>query len=154
MSLDNEQYTEYTDCGRCDGEDTNTVGEFVVGNVTEEIEISKDIEFSELRADITVKKERTLRVWGQVKDCNGKPVKNALLKLVKEVKDGSGRVKYVGIAHGITDCLGFYQFDVCIPKGCTPIVYRIFASKQALGKEGYIKENECDPCLEKFICAE
>ncbi|WP_409069571.1 hypothetical protein ACFLKB_08855 [Clostridium sp. FAM 1755] len=150
MIKDNGQYN---DCGKCYEDTKTSVGEFVVGNVTKEIEVSKNMQYSEARADLTVKKVRTLRVWGQVKDCDGEPVKNALLKLVREVKDDCGKIKYVGVAHGVTDCLGFYQFDICVPKECTPHVYRIFVSKQALGKEGYIKGNECDPCLDDFICA-
>ncbi|MCY6958950.1 MULTISPECIES: hypothetical protein [Clostridium] len=150
MGKNNEQYYE---CGQCETDNINKQGEFVLGNVTKEIEVTKDIEFSEIRADINVKKVKTLRVWGQVKDCDGKPVKNALLKLVRVVKDQCGKVEYVGVAHGVSDCLGFYQFDICVPHSCNANVYRIFVSKQALGKEGYITATECNPCLDNLECA-
>ncbi len=131
---------------------TNDRCEYVRGNVTEEIEVNKYTKACEIRADIQVKRVRGIRIWGRVIDCKNKPVKNALVKLVRAVVDECGKVRYKGIAHGTTDCLGFYQFEVCKPKKCVSAKYRIFVSKQALGKEIFKDETECDPCSEKIPC--
>lgn len=123
--------------------------EFIEGNVSKGITISKNTKPCEIRVDVKVKKRRTIRLWGQVKDCEGKPVKCALVKLVKEVKHDC-RTEFQGVAHSITDCLGFYQFDVCIPENSVPVTFRVFVSKQASGKEIMIKKTECNPC--KYSC--
>jgi hypothetical protein len=89
---------------------------------------------------------------GQVKDCDGNPIRCALVKLVKEVKKGT-KVEFQGIAHGITDCLGFYQFDICIPESNEKNKYRVIASKPALGEELSIETSACNPCKDPCQCA-
>ena len=101
---------------------------------------------SEIRADIIVakSKECCVRVWGQIKDCDGKPVKDALVKLLRAYYY-HGKVEFEGIAHSTTDCLGFYQFDVC--PSDEHVKFRILVSKANASKERVIHENGlCNPC--------
>ncbi|MGL4877018.1 hypothetical protein [Paraclostridium dentum] len=101
---------------------------------------------SEIRADITVDELNSVRLWGQIVNCDGKPVPNALIKLVKVVCNGH-KTDYVGVAHTITDCEGFYQFELCnCPEDAC---YRIIVSKAAYGPERIISggdKGNCDPC--------
>ncbi|MCT4605593.1 MAG: hypothetical protein N4A64_05705 [Marinisporobacter sp.] len=125
--------------------------EYVEGNVSKRIEVDKHTKACEIRVDIEVAKRKTVRLWGQIKDCKGKPVPCALVKLVKEVKKGC-KIEYEGVAHGITDCLGFYQFDLCVPDDDYVYKFRVFVSKQATGKEIVIKKAVCDPCDHPCSC--
>lgn len=99
----------------------------------------------EIRADIIVGREKCVRLWGQIKDCEGNPVKDALVKLLKPIYK-YGKIEYVGIAHTITDCLGFYQFDVCPCEENTK--FRVIASKASKGNERVIDSHSslCHPC--------
>ena len=85
-----------------------------------------------------------IRVWGQVSTCEGQPVEDALVKLVKITgKLGKPRVK--GVAHTVTDCNGFYQFDICEKE--EKAQYKILVSKAAKGKERELCElGECPVC--------
>lgn len=106
----------------------------------------KDCE-SEIRADVVVAEFEAVRLWGQVRGCDGKPVAGALLKLVRVIRS-SGKVMYKGIAHAISDCEGFYQFDIC-PEECGDGgSYKILVNKAAVGPERVISvsESNCDPC--------
>ena len=100
--------------------------QYVVGN-----SVDFDIEEcdSEIKADITVGHRETVRVWGQIRDCEGNPVPYAYLKLIKNGPNGSE-----GIAHTITDCNGYYQFDIC---KCTDGTsnFSILVGKAATGRE-------------------
>jgi hypothetical protein len=103
----------------------------------------------EIRADIKVERKHCVRIWGQVTDCFGKPVQEALVKLLKPYY-AQGHIEYSGIAHTLTDCLGFYQFDVCY---CDEdkTRYRILVGKPAVGSERTINEEGiCDPCEEHY----
>ncbi|CAM2739131.1 hypothetical protein HAHI6034_03405 [Hathewaya histolytica] len=143
----------FDDCVEVTLEKCDDLGEFAIGNITDKIKICKDIDVREIRANLNVKRMRTVRVWGQIKDCNGDPIKHALVKLIKEVRCKDGRKEFKGIAHGVTDCMGIYQFDIAIPTGSETEVYRVAASKQALGEEGYMTRTACNPCKDKFECA-
>lgn len=72
---------------------------------------------SEIRADAVIpcqtkgEDSNTIRVWGQVLNDCGEPIAYALLKLVKVISSHNGK-EYIGIAHGLSDSNGFYQFDV------------------------------------------
>lgn len=98
----------------------------------------------EIKADIVVSEAKSVRIWGQVKTCNGQPVANALIKLL-EVVNQSGGCEYLGVAHTVTDCKGFYQFDLCSDEiGCC---YKILVSKAITGCERSIcQESSCTPC--------
>ncbi|MEF9953329.1 MAG: hypothetical protein RR838_12135 [Clostridium sp.] len=82
----------------------------------------------EVQVDLKVKKLDMVRIWGRVIDCNGQAVSEVLIKLVKPIPGG-----YQGVAHTITDCSGFYQFEVCKDNSCKD--YLILASKEARGPE-------------------
>lgn len=98
----------------------------------------------EIRADVKVGKKNCVRLWGQVKDCDDQPVQDALVKLLKPIYK-QGKVEYIGIAHTITDCLGFYQFDVCPSEECAK--FHVIVSKASAGNERtIIGEGDCDPC--------
>ena len=125
--------------------------EYVEGNVSKSIDVDKNTKACEIRADIEVERRRTIRVWGQIRDCQGRPVNCAMVKLVREIMD-CGKKRYEGIAHGITDCLGFYQFDICIPENGKVEKFRVFVSKQAVGEEIVIEGTECDPCHDSCQC--
>lgn len=103
---------------------------------------------SEIRADIVVSSYDSIRLWGRIIDCNGEPIANALIKLVKVVCCGNSK-DYKGIAHTISDCEGFYQFEICtdpcdLDKDC----YKLLVSKAAYGPERIIPTTggNCDPC--------
>jgi len=103
---------------------------------------------SEVRADIKVgkSKECCVRVWGQIKDCDGNPVKDALIKLLKSYYF-HGKIEFEGVAHTTTDCMGFYQFDVCIKDEHEKSNYRILVGKPNSGPERVLHGKfVCDPC--------
>ena len=98
----------------------------------------------EIRADVVVAKERCVRLWGQIKDCEGKPVKDALVKLLKPIWK-YGKMEFVGVAHTMTDCLGFYQFDLCPDEENTK--FRVIVGKATKGNERIITTGSiCNPC--------
>ncbi|MGL5380754.1 hypothetical protein [Clostridium sp.] len=121
----------------------------VIGNSVNFCVNSKD---SEIKADVIVGYRNSVRVWGQVKDCDGKPIGCAYVKLVKMTSNG-----LVGIAHTVSDCLGFYQFDICpCTDGCD---FTIIVGKAATGPERSVTsgfrglncgstvcEDSCGPC--------
>lgn len=102
----------------------------------------------EVRADIMVAEFNSVRLWGRVVNCDGKPVSNALVKLLKVVCQGD-RVGYQGVAHTVSDCDGFYQFEVCnLHDGCEEPCFKVLVGKAAVGPERLIpvREGNCDPC--------
>ncbi|MEG1479116.1 MAG: hypothetical protein RSC20_06300, partial [Clostridiales bacterium] len=103
---------------------------------------------SEIKTDIVVSEFQSIRLWAQILSCKGKPVANALLKLVRVVKTCHG-CTYQGIAHSMSDCQGFYQFDICANDPCA--CYKILVNKVAVGSERVIKPNcgNCNPCAEQ-----
>jgi hypothetical protein len=118
----------------------NPCCEVITGNNID-MELCKDD--CEVRADIVVSRNSTVRVWGQVKDCNDNPIGNALVKLVKPVLI-NGCIEYTGIAHTLTDCAGFYQFDIETPK--TNSRYKILVGKATEGNDKTINSSNCAPC--------
>lgn len=100
---------------------------------------------AEIRADISVDEFNGKRVWGQVKNCRGEGVANSIAKLVKVVCNQYGQEEFIGIAHTITDCQGFYQFDIC---GDDLSCYKILISKPTVGIEAVIINDggNCNPC--------
>lgn len=102
---------------------------------------------SEIRADVVVSEYNSVRLWGRIVNCKGKPVPNALVKLLKVEYDGK-YVSYKGIAHTVSDCEGFYQFELCgSEEDHRDNCYKIVVSKAAYGQERVIHSNgNCDPC--------
>ncbi len=103
---------------------------------------------SEIKADIVVSEYNSVRLWGQVVNCCGEPVANALLKLVKVVYDCNERCMYQGIAHSVSDCHGFYQFDLCVDD--PSVKYKVLVNKSAVGTERIIETagGNCNACVE------
>ena len=110
--------------------------EYLQGNVAE-FEIKEDD--CEIRADIKVDRKNCVRVWGRVLDSHYDPVESALVKLIKRIKT-AGKVKFEGIAHTVTDCHGFYQFDICGGENCEA-EHMIIAGKAAKSKERQVKDD-------------
>lgn len=120
---------------------THNSCELIIGNSLE-VDVSKDD--CEVRADLEVARKKIVRLWGQIKDCDGLPVEGASVKLLKQITT-CGKPNYVGVAHAITDCLGFYQFDLCPCQ--TPAKYRIVVGKAAVGTERVVESlGSCKPC--------
>lgn len=103
---------------------------------------------SEIRADVVVSEYCSVRLWGRIINCQHQPVANALVKLLK-VECKGHHTTYTGIAHTISDCDGFYQFELC---SCEDdgdnTCYKILVSKAAYGPERLVpmREGNCDPC--------
>ena len=112
----------------------------VKGNSTD-VELFKDD--CEVRADIVVERAKGVRIWGIVKDCNGYPVSYALVKLIKVVA-GCSSFDVEGIAHTITDCNGFYQFEVTDLKPTG--TYKILVNKASSGNERRVPDAGHDKC--------
>ncbi|MGL4740668.1 MAG: hypothetical protein ACRC41_07665 [Sarcina sp.] len=114
----------------CGGNNNNNnydddLKQYVVGN---SVDFEIDDCDAEIKADITVGTRESVRVWGQIRDCDGNPVPYAYLKLIKETTQGM-----FGVAHTITDCYGYYQFDIC---RCTDgSRFTILVGKAARGRE-------------------
>lgn len=120
--------------------------EHIEGNIVE-IDVKKDD--CEIKADIEVDRKKTVRLWGQVKDCRGIPVNCALVKLVKKI-NVCGKPHLKGLAHTVTDCKGFYQFDICTPVHQEK--FFIIVGKPAIGEERTINNPKCNPCKDKCEC--
>lgn len=86
---------------------------------------------SEIRTDVVVSELTAVRLWGQIVNCEGIPVPNAMIKLVKIIEDEYGK-SYKGIAHTLSDCEGFYQFNICSDENGW---YKILVGKSNTGKE-------------------
>lgn len=98
----------------------------------------------EIRADLMLgKPSDTVRLWGQIKDHYGNPVGNTLVKLLR-VTNNCGKLEYEGIAHTISDCEGFYQFELePLHQDCR---YKILVGKAATGKERVLdSKGNCPP---------
>lgn len=106
---------------------------------------------SKVRIDITVAEFATVRLWGQVKDCDGCSVPGVLLMLVKVERDEHGKRCYHGLAHTISDNEGFYQFDLCAK--CFDSCYKILANKSAKGLERLIISQETCLCKKDDDCS-
>ncbi len=103
---------------------------------------------SEIKADIVVTEFNSVRLWGQIVNCHGQPVSSALLKLIKIITDCNGKCIYQGIAHTVSDCNGFYQFDLCVDDPCAK--YKVLVNKSATGTERIIETGtgNCNACVD------
>ena len=123
---------------------------FILGNSIDIKLTGEDI--AEIRADVVVatsgvdSKCNVIRLWGQIKDCNGTPIPNALLKLIKVICTHTSEY-YEGIAHTVSDCNGFYQFDLCYCDGNE--CYKVLVNKAYTGAEQIIETNTgiCSACV-------
>lgn len=126
-------------CGNCKGAIGNSIN----------ICVDKNDRCEEIRADVKVGELSGKRIWGQVVNCSGKPVANALVKLLKLTMNG-GKPCYTGIAHTLTDCEGFYQFDIC-ESDCKEY-YKVIVNKAATGPERVVNGAQCDKCVCEDQC--
>lgn len=101
---------------------------------------------SEVRADVVIAKENNIRLWGIIKDCDGNIVEHALVKLIEITESNCQRI-YKGIAHTVSDCQGFYQFDLCSQNPC--VKYKVVVGFANTGSEKEITINDCNPCCEE-----
>lgn len=124
----------------------------VLGNSID-INMNSFCNAAEIKADIKVEEHCSKRIWGQVVNCYGEPISNVLVKLLK-VENKCGYQKYVGVAHTVSDCEGFYQFDVC--KNEYHECYKIIVNKVITGEEITIdtKGGNCNACCKKPCCNE
>lgn len=138
------------DCNHpiCKDDKKEIIGESVDVNVKKPCE-------SEIKADITVKEWKSVRIWGQIKNCYGNPISQVLVKLLRcDCGD------FKGVAHTISDCDGFYQFDLC-PKTANGN-YKIIASKvyscakksENCAYQSYENNSEkkCCHCKNRSLC--
>ncbi|MGL4737879.1 MAG: hypothetical protein ACRCW2_10535 [Cellulosilyticaceae bacterium] len=96
-----------------------------------EINIDPNSCAAEIRADVTVAQFTSVRLWGQIVNCNNEPVANAQIKLVKIVCKGDTK-DYISIAHTTSNHQGFYQFDICSDEIAW---YKVLVGKSTTGKE-------------------
>ena len=120
--------------------------EYIQGNSTDLHINPKDCE---VRVDLRVNRKKGVRVWGQVKDCENIAVSGVLVKLLKVI-NYCGKQDFVGVSHTITDCNGFYQFEL---NKCDDSDYKIIVSKDASGNERTVStdENDCEPCVDSCV---
>lgn len=144
--MNNIQYSNYSNCNNsCMGTQGMSTGNSI------DIDLNQCEQVGEVKADIVLNTNsnencNVVRLWGQIKDCNGCPVSNALLKLVK-VELCKGRCEYRGIAHTVSDCQGFYQFDLCYCDGNEN--YKILVSRANTGGEELVLltgDGNCNVC--------
>ena len=105
----------------------------------------------EIRADVVLSEYKAVRLWGRVVNCDGKPIENALIKLVK-IECDCNHEYYRGIAHTISDCEGFYQFELCNYDDKSR--YKLLVNKVTYGPDMIvpIEFSECNPCEEPNLC--
>ncbi|MGL4990549.1 MAG: hypothetical protein ACRC57_05170 [Sarcina sp.] len=116
----------------------------VLGNSID-IHVGKNDQSAEIRADVKVDEFESKRIWGQVINCSNQPIANSLVKLIKVICKGNKKY-YEGVAHTITDCEGFYQFDVC--DNNENECYKIIITKATTGQELVIdtQGGNCGAC--------
>jgi hypothetical protein len=100
---------------------------------------------SEIKANIVVSTRQSTRLWGQIKTGDGQPVADALIKLIKVVQ-GKCECEYQGIAHTVSDCKGFYQFDLCPEE--TGACYKVIVGKATAD----CQSSACPPELNCNLC--
>ena len=102
-----------------------------------------------IQADITVERVRNVIIWGNVTDCMGTPVPDALVKLMKYTGECGSELKEICRTH--TDCNGYYQFD--LEYGCEGR-YRVLVNAcTSCEKEckSRVQRND-EPCTAHDIC--
>lgn len=103
----------------------------------------------EIRADIELNRRECIRIWGQILDCDGNPIADAQVKLLQR----KGRCQdsyYEGIAHTVTDCLGYYQFDLCPEDRGKE--FRIIVGKSVKSNDRVIQDQENCPACNNYNC--
>ncbi|AOR24010.1 hypothetical protein [Clostridium taeniosporum] len=118
----------------------NNNNSYLLGN---SVNFSVNDNDNEIKADMIVQPKKTVRIWGQIMDCNGNKIPCAYVKLLKVTPNG-----LIGVAHTLTDFEGFYQFDICACKNGNK--YTVVVGKAATGCERVVstgltpKNCDCD----------
>lgn len=141
--MNNTDYSNYKN--QCRGTQGLTTGNSI------DIDLNQCEQVGEVKADITLNTDindecKVVRLWGKVKDCNDCAVPNALLKLLK-VEKYKGKCEYKGIAHTVSDCEGFYQFDLCYCDGSEN--YKILVTRTSSGGDELVLrtgDGNCNVC--------
>lgn len=115
------------------------------------VDINMNNSECEIRADVVLSEYKAVRLWGRVVNCEGKPIENALIKLIK-IEYDCNHEYYKGIAHTTSDCEGFYQFELCNYDDKSK--YKLLVNKVTYGSDTIIpiELNECSPCEEPNPC--
>ncbi|MGL4911884.1 MAG: hypothetical protein ACRC3Y_05555 [Romboutsia sp.] len=66
---------------------------------------------NEIKVDLLLEEKQIYKVWGQVIDNNQEPINDAVITLLKP-QYINGRFEYYPVATTMSDCEGFYQFEV------------------------------------------
>lgn len=101
---------------------------------------------TEIKANIKMSECCSKRIWGQILNCCDIPVQSALIKLLKVQKNKDKTNDYVSIAHTVSDCEGFYQFDICDNDNNN--MYKIIVGSTVCGEGAVIDidEGNCNVC--------
>lgn len=118
----NKYNDEYSKKLNCTAHESNC--NYIKGTTTD-LEINNNNN-SDIRLDFIIEKKYLSKLWGQVKDTDGKCVEDAFVILLKP-KYIKGIVEYFPIATTVSDCMGFYQFEIdSLEKG---LKYRVSVGK-------------------------
>lgn len=106
----------------------------------------------EVRADLVLSKYKSARLWGRVLKCEGKVVKNALIKLVK-VDYNCNNEWYREVAQTMSECNGFYQFELYNYDNKSK--YKLLVNRSTYGSDTIliIELNDSNTCKEHAICS-
>lgn len=96
-----------------------SINSYVIGN---EIKLSVSNSDREIKADIVVKKEEKIKVWGKIKDYKGLGAAHVKVKLISVRRENSKC-----IAEAVTNESGCYKFMA--NPDCNAYKYRIIAYK-------------------------
>lgn len=88
-----------------------------------------------VRADVTLRRMRSVLIWGTVTDPRGWPVPGALVKLLRHT--GEGRGGFAEVSRTRTDGRGEYQFDL---NGESAGQYRVLVSPCVHDRGGYAED--------------
>ena len=110
------------------------------------LDIDVDYCEPEIRSDIVMPEYKSVRLWGQIVNHKGVPVENALVKLLG-VECYDDQIYYKGIAHTISDCEGFYQFDLSDYEDKYSS-FKLLVNKATYDSEKVmpLESNNCDSC--------
>lgn len=77
----------------------------------EPIQIEVSSNDSDIRLDLVVEKKKASKLWGQVKDLDGKYIEHAMVTLLKP-QYIRGKIEYFSVGTTFSDCFGFYHFEI------------------------------------------
>lgn len=66
---------------------------------------------NDIRVDICLEEKKLSIIWGRIIDVNQKPIKKSIVTLLKPQYINK-RLEYVKVDTVLSDCEGFYQFEL------------------------------------------